>query len=502
MAGFRIEGNVSGNVAEVDANNNLKTNLPTVNTQAGFARLTSLIGASTYNDALVTQNGKLYVAPVVQLEELVWNSASTTWANKIGTDATTMTKAVQTNGFMRLNASALTPTTTGISIYSNRVVAIEDGGELRISTRVKTVNAAATNKQIDVGLGYYAFAAGQAAAMNEFVGFRWTTTGGFQGVVETGTGGATTVQTVNLNSNTPFSDNVAHDYRMFIDENAVFFYVDDVYQGQIVKDPASWGVMKGASLPWIARTFNSGAASAACTVDIGAVSIHRGGFNDSIPQSYLASLQGKSSLYFQADLTSAATATHSVPASGTAPTAAVGSNTASAFNNVAVMGGYYRNTLTGVTGTAHTNVLVSGYQNPAVPTASGVATNSRNFIVTSITISPMVVTTALTGGGFTAIWFVAVGNTAVSLATTDADGTTALAQKAPRFFPLSLTSTLAAAAAAGAVSTDVGDHTYVFPTPLVVHPGEFVSVGFRTIVATAVTAGAADGAIAINGYWE
>jgi hypothetical protein len=115
----------------------------------------------------------------------------------------------------------------------------------------------------------------------------------------------------------------------------------------------------------------------------------------------------------------------------------------------------------------------------------------------------MIVTTALVGGGFTAAWFAAIGNTATSLATTDADGTTAVAQKAPRYVPLSLVSTLAATAALGVVSTDVGDHTYAFTTPLVIHPGEFFSVGMRTIAVTAaVTAGSADCMIGVQGYWE
>jgi hypothetical protein len=69
--------------------------------------------------------------------------------------------------------------------------------------------------------------------------------------------------------------------------------------------------------------------------------------------------------------------------------------------------------------------------------------------------------------------------------------------------PLSLVSTLAATAALGVVSTDVGDHQFVFPTPLVVHPGEFISIGMRTIAVTAaVTAGSADCMIGVNGYWE
>lgn len=107
------------------------------------------------------------------------------------------------------------------------------------------------------------------------------------------------------------------------------------------------------------------------------------------------------------------------------------------------------------------------------------------------------------GGGFTALWFAAIGQTATSLATTDADGTTAVAQKAPRYIPLTLSSTLGATAALGTVSTEVGDHTWTFATPQVVHPGEFIAVGFRTIAVTAaVTAGSADAMIGINGYWD
>jgi hypothetical protein len=64
-------------------------------------------------------------------------------------------------------------------------------------------------------------------------------------------------------------------------------------------------------------------------------------------------------------------------------------------------------------------------------------------------------------------------------------------------------STLAATAALGVVSTDVGDHQYRFVTPLVVNPGEVLAIGMRTIAVTAaVSAGGADCMIGINGYWE
>lgn len=501
MAGFRIEGNTSGNVVEVDTNNNIKANLPTTNTQSGFVRLTYLPTSTVSKDALITEEGAQSVVAKSIIADYKFNSASTAWSGKFGTTATTLTKAV-TNGFMVLNSAAATTTTTGISLYSNRTFNIQEGAEVRLKVYLKHLNAAATNKQIDVGFGYYAFAAGQAAAMNEFIGFRWTTTGGLQAVLETSQGGAPTSQTVNVNSNVPYSDNVAREYEISVTESAVEYWVAGTFVARITFDPGSYAIIKGISLPFIARVFNSGTASAGATLSVGSITVFR--YNtDNQPYSALQASMDNNSYYAQPDLIAAATATHSFPTSGTAPTAAVGSNTASAANNTAVMGGIIRNTLTGVTITLSSNILWTGYQNPAVPTVAGVATNSRNFYVTGISISPMVVTTALTGGGFTAGWFAAIGNTAVSLATTDADGTTAVAQKAPRYVPLSLVSTLAATAALGVVSTDVGDHQFIFPTPLVVHPGEFLSIGMRTIAVTAaITVGSADCLIGINGYWE
>lgn len=498
-----IKSGGSSNLANVDSSGNLAVNLPTTATQAGF-----LQQAYVPNTAIPAKVGRVtldngaYTAEPRQILDLDFNSASTTWFTKIGTNATTMTKAV-TNGYMRLNASAITTTTTGISIYTWRTFTVENGYDLRIKAHIRHNNSAATNKQAEVGIGYYGFAAGQAAQMNEFIGFRWTTAGALLGVVGTSTGGAPTEQTENLNGGVPLADNVAYEYEIVVTDVDVEFWINGVYQARIAKPAGSWGVLKSVSYPWIARVFNSGAASAAMTLDIGDVSVIKIGCDDGTPHPFRMALMGKSSYYYQPDLTTAATATHVWPASGTAPTAAVGSNTASAANNLAVMGGLVRNTLSGVTATLSTNVLWTAYQNPTFPTAAGAATNARNFYVTGIGISPMVVTTALTGGGFTALWFAAIGNNAISLATADADGTTALSAKAPRIVPLTLASTLGAAAALGAVSTDVGEHYWQFPTPLAVHPGEFISIGFRTIAVTAaVTAGTADCAININGYWD
>ena len=497
-----IKSGSSGTFADVDANKNLQTNLPTTNSQSGFARLTSQAGTSDYRDLQITDEGQAYTAQSNQLLDLNFNSASTTWAAKIGTNATTMTKAVNA-GFMRLNNSAITTTTTGIAIYSTRAINLEEGGELRVRIYLKHANATATNKQAEVGLGYYAFAAGQAAQMNEFIGFRFTTGGGLLGVVGTSFGGAPTEQTININGGVPLSDNVTHEYELLITESDVIFFANGVYQGQIAKDPAARGLLKGISLPFIARIFHSGAASAAMTLDIGAVSVFRAGPNDNQTFPAIKAAMGSSSYYFQPDLTSASTATHNSPASGSAPTAATGSNTASVLNSTANLGGFFRMNGASIGATAHSIVWVSGYQNPAVPTAAGVANNARNFYCTGITVAPTIVSTVLVGGGFSALWFASIGSTALSSATTDADGTTAVAQKADRIVPLGRHISYAAAAAVGTLETGAGDTTIIFPTPLVVHPGEFLKIGLRSIwVNAAVTSGTIDGAVGVNGYWD
>lgn len=497
-----IVGGTTGNKAEVDTNNNAKVNLPTTNTQAGFARLTSQVAPNDSRDLVISDEGHAYVAGSYQVWEKQWNSAATNWARDVGTTATTLTK-IQQNGFLRLNGGAVTTINTGISVYSRRTFNIEESVELRVRMYLRHTNATVSNKQFDLGLGYYAFAAGQAAAMNEFIGFRWTTAAGLQAVVGTSAGGVATEQTANINGNVPYSDGVTREYEMLVLESEVYFYVNSTWVATIVRDPALWATTKAISLPFVARLFNGGVAPTLAPVfDLGEISIRRIGDAAALPLGFVKAAMGNHSYEFQPDL-GLSLATHNVPASGTAPTAAVGSNTASAFNLATALGGFYRNTLTGVTVTAHTNILVSSFLNPAYPTAAGQATNARVFYVTGVCISPMVVTTALTGGGFVGIWFAATGNTAVTLATADADGTTAAAAKAPRYIPLPLTSTLAAAAAAGTVSTDVGEHTIAFPTPIPVMPGEYFQIGFRyPFVTAAITAGAVDGAVSVNGYWE
>lgn len=503
-----IESGVStSGKANVDANYNLNVTLPTTATQAGFAKLTYSPTTALNKDVQVTEDGELVAGLTRSIWEVSFNGAgSTSWNSKFGTNATTMTKAVA-NGYMQLNSGASVATTVGISIYSTSVFNIFNDSELRVKFNIKPNNQTATNKQMEWGLGYYNFAAGQANAMNEFIGFRVTAGGVLQGVLAYSTGGAPTETTVTVNSGTPFTDNTNKEYEIRITNRKIEYWAGGTYQNSIAIATDVYAIIKAVAYPVICRVFNSGAASAAPVLNVGTIQVFRIGDINVADFPTTQALMDKGTHYAQPDLlTGAATNPQNFPASGSSPTAATGSNTASVLNNVALLGGFYAMNAASFLTTNNSNILVSAYTNPSLPTANGAGNNARNLIITGMTVAAQTVTTVVAGqtGGMGGQWFMTVGATAVSLATTDADGTTAVAQKAPRLIVHPRAFTFAANAAAGTIETGTGDFTLYFNTPIVVHPGETVTTGIRETLnpSVAATSGVIQGGVYLNGYWE
>lgn len=500
------DGNDTAGTMNVDSNFNGKVNLPTIASQSGFSRHTYVPAVGVSKDAQITEDGASVSAAIVPQWEVAFNGNSATWSTKIGTNATTMTKAVA-NGYMQLNAGSSVATTVGISIYSNMVFSLFQNNELRIKINTKLNNQTATNKQIEWGMGYYNFAAGQANSMNEFLGFRVTAGGVLQGVLAYSTGGAPTETTININGGVPFTNMENKEYELRISSRTVEYWANKIYQGKIDLANDVYSLLKAIAYPFIARVFNSGVPSAAPLLYIGAVQISRIGDDGLADLPTAKARMDKNTHYFQPDLlTGAGVNPFNFPASGTTPTAATGSNTASVLNNAAQIGGFYAMNAASFLTTNNSNILVSSYLNPAIPQANGAGNNGRNLIITSMTVSAQTVTTVVAGqtGGMGGQWFMAVGQTTVSLATTDADGTTALAQKAPRLIIHPRAFTFPVNAAVGTIESGSGDFTLHFTTPIVVHPGEYVAIGIRETLnpSVAATTGVIQGGIYLNGYWE
>lgn len=490
------------NLADVDSNKNLQVNLPTTGTQAGFARLGYLRDAATAREANISEEGGLETRQGRLLFHTNFNGAAAGALinNQYNQQTTTMTLALNA-GFLRFNNSAITTINTGAAVFSHRTFSIESKSTLSLSTHLRHSFGAIANKQFDFGFGYYDIAANQAATMNEFMGFRWTQAGALIGVLEYSTGGAPTTVTVNINGGVPYADSATRRYEVQVSQEQVEFWVDNVYQASIARQPDAPGICKANGYPVIARLFNGGSAPASAPVfDIANVNVTRYGYEADIPLPTRQALMGRHSNQGQAGLTATNGNTALIQASATAPTGTTGSNTVTTITG---LGGYYRLNGAAVVAGEHSNIIVSSYQNPLLPEAAGAALDARNLVITDIMISPMVVSTVLVGGGAVWGWFIAVGASTLSLATGDAAGTTALGAVAPRVLPLPLYDQIAAAAAVGTVCTRTGQSAVSLETPLVVPNGTFVVVGIRTKhVAAAITSGVLDGQIGISGYWD
>jgi hypothetical protein len=494
---INIRGAVSGTGADVDANNQLKVNLPMNPLLAGSAQMSFTRDAATARAARITEEGEAYSAAGRLLFYSDFNGA-TMLNNQWNTQATTMT-APLTAGFIRLNGGLVTTTNIGASISTARSFSIEDGQAIRIKEKIRHTNGAQANKQFDFGLGMYVIAANQAGAMIEFCGFRWTLTGGLIGVLETSAGGAANSITCNINGGVPFSDAVTRNYEVVITTNQVEFWVNGGYQNSIPFQSDAPCITKGAAYPVINRHYTGTATALAVCFDIGECSVVKMGPEADLPIAYRQSLMGRHSCYAQTGLTGTTGNTATNTANATAPSATAGTNAAAALTG---LGGWF-NLIATSGGVANNNLIVDTFLNPAYPIAAGAATNGKNLVITGIRISPLVVTTLFAGGGTSWGWWVSIGNTAVSQATADAAGTTTLGTKSARIIPLSIMDSLAATAAAGVVATRVGDGYFPLETPIVIHPGEYISVGIRVIyAAAAITAGNVSGGIGFGGYWD
>lgn len=502
MAGAKIALSTVTGELRTDTNDNARVNLPVIGTQAGFTQIAYVRDSATSRALRITEDGEYTSASSRMLFTGDFNGATagvllnTQWNQQ----ATTMASALNA-GFLRLNSGAITTINTGISVNTWRSFTLANGGTLTAALYIKHLNGNISNKVVEYGYGYYDIAANQAAATNEFFGFRWTATGNLVGIAEYSVGGAPTTLSVNINAGLPFSDNVSRNYQISLSEVGIEFWVAGIYQAKIDFPADAPGIMKASGYPLMIREYISASAPASAPVfDIGSPSVKHTGNDLNIPFGTRQMALGRTAGRGQAGMTTTAGNTANVPASGTNPSGLNSSNTAACSSG---FGGFYSMNGASITSVVHSNYLVNSYLNPAIPETAGAPSDARNLFVASVSISPIVVLSAITGGGFTGQWFVAYGGTTISLATTDAIGTTTPGVSSHIMIPLGIMDTVGAAGAAGAISTRLGDSTVYFDPPLFVPPGQAIMVGFRTLTVTAaVTAGIYTGGIGLVGFHD
>lgn len=467
MAGLRIEGNTSGNVAEVTSDNALKVVFPSATVPANVGAV-GFFSENDSGDALgapylvspeTDDDSRLRIAHDAIFDTETFNYTAQNTGKHVYRN-TTMAFAWSAAG-LTTNSGNITTTTTGGSFATWAEFPIL-GTSLLYCEFEGSLNANLTTNTI-IDLGMFRPATTNPYAPADGVYFRLTSAGMFGVLNSNGTETTTGVFA--------FTPTINRKYQFIISmhEREVEFWVDGTLYAA-VETPAGQGQpCMSSSLPFAMRhAITGGAAGAAMSFVLNDYNVSIGGPNIALTASVLGqriygSYQGLSGG------TMGGLATY---VNSTNPTAAAPSNTTLTANLPGGLGGQGAVTAAAA---AATDGIWASYQVPA----GTVNVQGRRLILRGVTIDLVNLGAAVATTATTIQFSLAFGHTAVSLATAEA-----AAAKAPRRVPLGIaTWPIGAAIGAqpqfGAVKVDFGD------APVFVNPGEFVQVVGKFLAGTA-----------------
>lgn len=490
MAGIRVEGNTSGNVAEVNAANQLKvtaetaplTNPGNVGAVKSYCEIDtgSVLGSVTLRSPGVSPNGRLRTSQDVILFSDSFNATTqntSLWAYTFST----MTMSQPGAGYLNIGTAQGTLSGHGAFLRSFKYfpLAAEQNTVYRVVLGLFTATLV-TNEEFRCGLGLPSAA---GTAPTDGVWFVLDTAGlrgvhAFNGVV---------TQTAALATLASFTVGSYYALEIYITKRgAVEFWRDGVLLGTLAI-PANEGAATIAqSHPAFVQKLCTGAVSNTNAIRVNDVTVYATDCVQNQAYTTILSCRGQDGNFGQNGQTQGQT---SIYANSTAPTAVALSNTTAAFTG---LGGQ---AAVNPTLTVSTDGIIFSYQNPA----STINITGRNLLIYGVWLDSHVSVT-FTGGPICYQYCLAYGHTAVSLATAEtasfATGTT----HAPRRVPL-FTEVYAASAAA---ATKGAGRVYIqFRVPKVVRPGEFVAVTAKAGVGSTVTsAGALTFMCGFDSVWE
>ena len=471
MAGFRIEGNTSGNVAEVNASNELTVALSNTPANIGGVRMFS------ENDAAAVflrspETSKDYRLRT-GLDTILLNETFNAAAQNTGTwamIATTMTTSFSAAGAV-LNASSITTLTTGAMLKSYARCPLLGAAPLYGEVTCLFTVVPTTNQVIEIGC--FDVAAATTAALLDGVFFR-INDGVMTGVV---CNNASETATATMTMPT-FGE--MHKYVVSIGERETRFWIDDVLQATLPTPVGNGAPMASGSAPLAVRVYHKGVAPLTIQqVRVAKMVASIGDYHTSKPWSLQMAGMGLMGVQGGPGMTQGSTANM---ANSAAPATATLSNTAAGYTT---MGGQFQ--FAAVVG-AETDYALFGYQ---VPAATAAITGRQLYIRgVSIDAFNSVVATATTATVLQ--WSLGVGSTAVSLATAEA-----AAAKAPRRIPLGI-QTFPVGATVGAVAVPVIANFEA----LAVNAGEFVHVILKVPIGTATATEIFRGTVRIEAFWQ
>ena len=489
MAGFRIEGNTSGNVVEVEASGSLKVNLPKdLATMGGAVQYNEndaggLTGTPFLYSPEVDTDFRQRVSVDLMLDEEVFNyTAQNTGKHK---HTVTTMASTWTAGQFTTNSGNITTTTTGVELATYATFPNTGTQTLSCDMEVGFSQQPTTNTFVEFGFGTQSTA---TTAPLDGCFFRLSSSG-LQGVLSNN-GTETTTGIFPLADGTgtwAYVNNKKYQFIVYLGGVAAYFWVNDGTMTQLLGSiplPSGQGrlIMATGTQFLFKHRITGGASGAVFQAQLGAYNVRLGGSNiTTTPTTNGNRLYGSYQGLSGGTMGSLANYANSAN-----PTAAVPTNTTAALGSG--LGGQFWETATLA---LNTDGIICSYQVPAV----SVNGTSRRLSIRGVYLTSYI-QTAITGGAYVAQYSLAFGHTNVSLATTEA-----AAAKAPRRIALPFTQVVTSGQAVG---TAVQQATYfcdLGDAPIFVNPSEFVQLVTKHI-GTVATAGVVGHVVTFIYGWE
>lgn len=471
---LNVVGGLSNTKADVDVNKQLMvvTNVDPAKAGANIVFFENDDGTYTgerYNRSPeVDEDYRLRVGTDSLLDaETFFYTAQNTGKFRYGN--TTLTATWSTGG-LTLNGAGVTTTTTGCEVRTYAFFPVWGSGNTYVETLAAFTAQPTLNVIVEFGLGLTNNTGTAAPTDGAF--FRLNSNG-MECVCVFNNAETSVIVPVSFT----YANNEACKYQISITLREVEFWINDTRVAAVPVPISSGTAFSCSTLPWFAQQRQPGTAASVLQTKIYNYVITLGGLiqtvdYDDIGNSVLGSHQGLSG-FTMGSLANFANSAN--------PTAAVPTNTTAALGSG--LGGQFWETDTlAVT----TDGIISSYQVPA----GTVSIPGRRLIIKGMKIDSFI-QTALTGGGYNAVWSLAFGHTAVALNTAEAATT-----KAPRRIGLGVQTV--ASGALALVKLDTIQVT--FTRPAVVNPGEFVQA-VKKKVGTAPSAGVIAHVISFDYGW-
>lgn len=494
MSGIRIEGNTSGNVAEVDANNNQLVNLPTTINDAGYAAVVHEIDSGTVTGSplrripYVSHNFRVRTG----LDTTIFDYFFTATAQDTGIwkyAFTTLTASQPGGGFLLMNAVG-TATASGNYAYMStwRPFALEARGGLHLRFDAEMTVVPLANQVVEIGL--FLPVAGTTPA--DGVYFRLTSAG-IQGIINyNGTETSTGITT----ASPPYG--VTNTYAMEVFADGVEFYLNNVLQAFLLTPGGNSEPFVSVSLPITITQRNSGVVSGSPQMQfkVGSCHIDFLEIQTAMPYSHQQAAEGLTGQQTPQGGTMGNTALYAA-ATTLNPTA---TNTPMT-NTLASLGVGLGGQFTGVpVQTLGEDGILCSFPCPVGTTAIP----GRLLMITGVRIQSVITTTLANPSAFAIAYSMAFGHTALPLTTAESASFATGTTKKPRSVPLGVEVFTAATAAnlpAGTVSTCPQGIYMACNSPIAVNPGEYVAICARNFIVLTGTTGNITWLVTYDAYW-